>query len=90
MGSEMCIRDRLMSKLTEATRSELESLRADYGWAQAVQQMRTRMLQDGNLPGGGELLRRLELMPAAQSYEVLVKERLEPQQGAGKQRETDW
>ena len=59
-----------MSKLTGATRSELESYWHEYGWAQEVQQMRARMLQDGNLPGGDaptrrELLRRLELMSAA-------------------------
>ena len=58
-----------MSKLTGATRSELEGLAHEYGWAQDVEQMRARMLQDGNLPGGDaptrrELLRRRVLMSA--------------------------
>ena len=94
-GALACKIRKNMSKLTGATKSVLESFWHEYGWAQEVQQMRARMLQDGNLPGGDaptrrELLRRLELMSAARPLDVLLMERHGPQAGATKRRVTDW
>ena len=85
-----------MSKLTDATKSELERLRFDYGWTKEIEAMKARVFEaDEKFAGGGaltraELLRRLELMLVAQPVDVIKEEQYERKADATKRRVTDW